>query len=81
MVGLVRILSVIYLNSSNDTIPQDLFEKFFVDALLHDDSLKKIEDCEGIYLTLMLYRILRYNLIFKKNVFNYAKKQAAARTI
>jgi hypothetical protein len=39
MVGLVRILSVIYLNSSNDAIPQDLFEKYFVDVLLHDDSL------------------------------------------
>ena len=81
LIGLGRILSIIYLNTTRDTIPQDIFDNFVVGVLLHDDTLPKLEQTTGIGLPLALYRILRYNLIFKKNVYSYAKKQAAAKTM
>lgn len=81
LVGLSRLLSVIYLNTSQDVIPQDIFDNFVVGTLLHDDNFDKIKQANGLGVPLTLLRILRYNLIFKKNAYNYAKKQAAVKTM
>lgn len=71
---------MIYLNTSQDVIPQDIFDDLVVGTLLHDDNLSKFKEATGL-LTIALHKIMRYNLIFKKNAFIYAKKKTVTKTL
>lgn len=67
-------------NASYDLIPADLFEQLFVDLLLDDRYLDFIKK-DRVSGSVMQYRLLRYNLIFTKNLFNHVKHKVTARLI
>lgn len=75
--GLTNLLTVLTTNSTFDRISEPFFEKLFVDILLTDRffSYCDHESFDKSYNTVYLYRLFRYNLIFKQNLIAYAEKQ------
>ena len=64
-------------------MPEDFFEKVFIDILLSDEWLEKIKN--KIHFRrreiLKLYKIFRFHLIFKENVVNYVTKAVSKRLL
>ena len=73
--ALLRTLELMTVNSYYNKIPDDLFEVFFIDMLLNDKFIKLLKENKyNAGTTKRLYKIFRYNLIFKQNIEEYASK-------
>lgn len=82
VIGVVNLLTIMTTNATYDEIPDVIFEKLFIDVILTDRFYKFMEDEEFElypYTTVMMRRLLRYNLTYKKNIYNYAKKVVSKR--
>lgn len=64
-----------------DNVPDDFFEKVFINILMSDEWLEKIKIKQHFRRreSLKLYKIFRFHLIFKQNVASYATKIVSKR--